>query len=68
MTIVEIFGQCEYTDEVTQFEIVCSVEKITEIYLIPALQQLLDAFPFTVLSFHSDNGSEYINKRVLKAG
>lgn len=53
-------------DEVTQFEIVCTVEKISERYLIPALQQLLDAFPFTVLGFHSDNGSEYINKRVAE--
>ena len=41
-------------DEVTQFEVVYSVEKISEIYLIPALQQLLDTFPFTVLGFHSD--------------
>jgi transposase InsO family protein len=51
-------------DEVTQFEVVCSVEKISERYLIPALEQLLETFPFTVLGFHSDNGSEYINKRV----
>jgi len=53
-------------DEVTQFEIVCSVEKISECYLIPALKQLLETFPFAVLGFHSDNGSEYINKRVAE--
>jgi len=53
-------------DEVTQFEVVCTVEKISEIHLIPALQQLLDTFPFTVLGFHSDNGSEYINKQVAR--
>ncbi len=53
-------------DEVTQFEVVCSVEKISERYLIPALAQLLETFPFTVLGFHSDNGSEYINKRVAE--
>ena len=51
-------------DEVTQFEIVCSVEKISERYLIPVLEALLDQFPFVVASFHTDNGSEYINKRV----
>jgi transposase InsO family protein len=51
-------------DEVTQFEVVCTVEKISEIYLIPALEQLLETFPFILLGFHSDNGSEYINKRV----
>lgn len=51
-------------DEVTQFEIVVSVEKISEAYLIPALKKLLDAFPFTIINFHSDNGSEYVNKIV----
>ena len=53
-------------DEITQFEIVASVEKISECYLIPVLEQMLDAFPFVILSFHSDNGSEYINKQVAK--
>ncbi len=53
-------------DEVTQFEIVVSVEKISEAYLLPALQILLDAFPFKVINFHSDNGSEYINSMVAK--
>jgi len=51
-------------DEVTQFEVVCTVEKISERYLLPALEQLLEAFPFQVLGFHADNGSEYINQRV----
>ncbi|WP_049756717.1 MULTISPECIES: integrase catalytic domain-containing protein [Acidithiobacillus] len=53
-------------DEQTQFEIVVSVEKISEQHLIPALEQLLDSFPFSVLGFHSDNGLEYINKRVAE--
>jgi hypothetical protein len=53
-------------DEVTQYEVVCSVEKISEFYLIPALEQILEAFPFVVLGFHSDNGSEYVNKHVVK--
>ena len=53
-------------DEVTQFEVVCSVEKISEQFLIPVLEQLLGAFPFKVVSFHSDNGSEYINQNVAK--
>lgn len=51
-------------DEITQFEIVCSVEKISEQYLMPALEQMLESFPFAILGFHSDNGSEYINQRV----
>ncbi len=53
-------------DEVTQFEVVCTVEKISERYLIPALEQLLETFPFSLLGFHSGNGSEYINKRVAE--
>jgi len=53
-------------DEVTQFEVVVSVEKISEAYLIPALEALLAAFPFRVINFHSDNGGEYINKMVAK--
>ncbi len=51
-------------DEITQFEIVCSVEKISEQYLMPVLKQMLASFPFTIHGFHSDNGSEYINRRV----
>ena len=53
-------------DEVTQFEIVCSVEKISEQYLMPALEEMLESFPFNILGFHSDNGSEYINQRVAE--
>ncbi len=53
-------------DEVTQFEVVCSVEQISERYLIPVLTQMLAAFPFVIKGFHSDNGSEYINKHVCK--
>lgn len=53
-------------DEVTQFEVVVSVERITEVYLIPALQYLLESFPFVILGFHADNGSEYINKQVAR--
>jgi len=53
-------------DEITQFEVVCTVEKISKHYLIPVLEQLLDTFPFVIKGFHSDNGSEYINKQVAK--
>ena len=53
-------------DEVTQWEIVVAVERISERYLIPALDDLLAQFPFTVRGFHADNGSEYINKRVAE--
>ena len=51
-------------DAVTQFEFIGSVAHISERYLVPLLEGLLQAFPFTILGFHADNGSEYINKRV----
>jgi transposase InsO family protein len=53
-------------DEVTQFEIVSSTERISEHYLIPILEDLLGNFPFYIKGFHADNGSEYINKRVAE--
>jgi hypothetical protein len=53
-------------DEETQFEVLCSAEKISEQFLIPVLEQMLEKFPFEIISFHSDNGSEYINRNVAK--
>jgi len=53
-------------DEVTQWEIVASVERISEYYLEPVLESMLAGFPFVILGFHSDNGSEFINKTVAK--
>ena len=51
-------------DEVTQMEVVGCVENITDEYMIPLLEKLIDQFPFVINNFHSDNGSEYINKQV----
>ncbi len=51
-------------DEVTQFQFVGSVERISEHFLLPVLEDLLGAFPFRICGLHSDNGSEYINHRV----
>jgi transposase InsO family protein len=53
-------------DEVTQWEIVASAEKIAESYLVPVLESMLAGFPFVIRGFHSDNGSEYINKTVAQ--
>lgn len=53
-------------DEVTQFEVVFTVERISEQFLIPALAALLETFPFQILGFHADNGSEYINRHVAE--
>jgi len=53
-------------DEVTQWEIIASVEKISEYHLEPILESMLAGFPFVIRGFHSDNGSEFINKTVAK--
>jgi len=53
-------------DEVTQWELVGCAEGISERFLVPLLEKLLEQFPFKVISFHSDNGSEYINYVVAK--
>ncbi|MBI3627972.1 MAG: transposase family protein [Candidatus Sungbacteria bacterium] len=53
-------------DEVLQWEIVVCVKGISEEFLLPALETALASFPFLVLNFHSDNGSEYINKIVAR--
>lgn len=51
-------------DEVTQIQIVATLERITEEHMLPALKNMLDAFPFKIKGFHTDNGSEYISYSV----
>jgi len=53
-------------DCVTQYEIVATCEQLSEAFLLPVLRQILAGFPFAVLGFHADNGSEYINYKVAK--
>jgi len=53
-------------DTVTQWEIAGCVEKISEQYLLPVLEAILHQFPFRIISFHSDNGSEFINYKVAE--
>ena len=51
-------------DEVTQHEFGGAAIGISERFLLPLLEGLLLSFPFAILGFHADNGSEYINHRV----
>ena len=51
-------------DEVTQFQHLGAVPRITQQFLVPRLEGLLSAFPFTIHAFHADNGSEYVNRFV----
>lgn len=53
-----------FIDEVTQWDIVVCVERISEYFLSQALSIAFEQFPFGIINFHSDNGSEYINKIV----
>ena len=51
-------------DEVTQFQHLGAVPRITQHFMVPVLKDLISAFPFIVQAFHADNGSEYINREV----
>ncbi|MFA4850833.1 MAG: hypothetical protein WC626_14000 [Methanoregula sp.] len=51
-------------DEVTQWEVIASVERISEAYLVSILAAMLPEFPFVIRGFHSDNGSEFVNYEV----
>ena len=53
-------------DCVTQWEVVATVQTISEAHLLPVIRQMLEQFPFALLGFHADNGSEYVNHRVAE--
>ena len=53
-------------DEVTQFQVIITLERISEEFMLPALKQILATFPFKIRGFHADNGGEYINYTVAE--
>ncbi len=53
-------------DTVTQWQNVGCCETISEAHFIPVLEAILHQFPYRILGFHSDNGSEFINYQVEK--
>jgi len=53
-------------DEVTQWQVAGSTPRISEAYLKPVLEAMLRQFPFQIKGFHTDNGSEFINKTVAE--
>lgn len=53
-------------DQVTQWQVVGAAPHISEAFLIPVLQAILEQFPFRIHGFHSDNGSEFINHTVAR--
>ncbi len=42
------------------------IQGISEAFLLPVLALVMAQFPFEILGFHSDNGSEFINGPVAK--
>ncbi|MGB8990393.1 MAG: hypothetical protein WCC37_27595 [Candidatus Sulfotelmatobacter sp.] len=53
-------------DEVTQWQVVGATAQISEGWLIPVLEAMLQQFPFQIRGFHSDNGSEFVNHTVAQ--
>lgn len=53
-------------DAVTQWEVVGCTARISELYLLPVLEAILHQFPFRISGFHSDNGSEFVNRKVAE--
>ena len=53
-------------DEVTQWEVVAATPQISELWLMPVLEAMLEQFPFGIQNFHSDNGSEFMNYSVAR--
>ncbi|MGH8336310.1 MAG: integrase catalytic domain-containing protein [Gammaproteobacteria bacterium] len=53
-------------DTVTQWQVVGCAETISERHLLPVLEAMLHQFPFRLLGFHCDNGSEFIHHQVAE--
>jgi transposase InsO family protein len=53
-------------DAVSQWQVVGCTGRISEACLLPVLEAMLHQFPFRILGFHSDNGSEYVNYEVAQ--
>lgn len=53
-------------DAVTQWEILGCTPRISEQHLLPVLEAMLHQFPFRILGFHADNGSEFVNHLVAR--
>jgi hypothetical protein len=53
-------------DTVTQWQVIGCTETISEQHLIPVLEAMLHQYPFRIVGFHCDNGSEYLNHTVVK--
>ncbi|KFB65909.1 MAG: hypothetical protein CAPSK01_004748 [Candidatus Accumulibacter vicinus] len=53
-------------DAVSQWQVEACVPGISEAFLLPVLALIIDQFPFVIVGFHSDHGSEYLNHHVAE--
>ncbi len=53
-------------DEIIQWEVIGAAEKISDEYLLPLLEKIITSYPYRIINFHADNGSEYINQKVAE--
>ena len=53
-------------DEVTQMQVVFTLARISEAFMLSALHPIVASFPFKIKGFHADNGGEYINYSVAE--
>ena len=53
-------------DEKTQWQVLGSVDTLEHENVVPLLEELIEGYPFKIINFHTDNGSEYINKFVAE--
>ncbi len=53
-------------DCLTQWQVVASLQTISEAHLLSVIEEMLAQFPFKILGFHADNGSEYVNHKVAR--
>jgi len=53
-------------DEIVQWEVAGAAEKITDTHLLPLLGKIIASYPYRIMNFHADNGSEYINSKVAE--
>lgn len=53
-------------DAMCQWQVQACVQGISEAFLLPVLELIIEQFPFVIAGFHSDNGSEFINGQVAQ--
>ena len=53
-------------NRVAQFQAVFAVAGISEAFVLPAFDRMIDVLPFAILHFHFDHGRKNINHQVAK--